>query len=160
VLSFESRYYSLVIHLRVPGTLRYRDLSVRVIGAACKLVGAGGEDDTSGPTRVDNRWDNEVVSAFGEAFNNAAIHSYGKASPGEVEVQVDAAVDRITIRLLDYGKSFDPGKVPLPDLDTLPESGLGLYIIRSFMDVVTYEAGSPNVLSMTKYCEGGGKNHS
>lgn len=130
-----------MIHLRVPGSLRYRDLAVRVVGAACKLVGDG-----KGP----REWDNQVVSAFGEAFNNAAIHSYRGKQPGDVVIEVDAASTHITIRLLDYGTSFDLAMVPNPDLDALPESGLGLYIMRSFMDEVTYVAGSPNVLSMTK----------
>ncbi len=133
-----------MIHLRVPGSLRYRDLALRVVGAACKLVGDGAAARRSGD------WDNQVVSAFGEAFNNAAIHSYRGKKPGDVEIEVDAAVSHITIRLLDYGNSFDLARVPDPDLDALPESGLGLYIMRSFMDEVSYQAGSPNVLSMTK----------
>ncbi len=143
------RYHGVVIHLRVPGTLRYRDLAVRVVGSACKLVGT--PDETTGPIR-NTQWDNEVVSAFGEAFNNAAIHSYD-GKPGDVEIEVDAGVSAITIRLIDYGKSFAIEEVPQPDLDALPESGLGLYIIRSFMDEVKYVAGSPNVLSMTKYLD-------
>jgi serine/threonine-protein kinase RsbW len=141
-------YHAAVIHLRVPGTLRYRDIAVRVIQSACKLVGAADMD--TGPFRVNSEWDNQVVSAFGEAFNNAAIHSYRNGKPGDVEVEVDVGPTHITIRLIDFGTSFNPDAVPNPDLDALPESGLGLFIIRSFMDEVTYEAGSPNVLSMTK----------
>jgi serine/threonine-protein kinase RsbW len=133
----------------VPGTLRYRDLAVRVVGSACKLVGS--QDMDTGPFRINSEWDNQVVSAFGEAFNNAAIHSYRDSKPGDVEVEVDVGPTYITIRLIDFGRSFDPEDVPPPDLDALPESGLGLYIIRSFMDEVTYEPGSPNVLSMTKH---------
>jgi serine/threonine-protein kinase RsbW len=142
-------YHAPVIHLRVPGTLRYRDLAVRVVGAACKLVGT--HDNDTGPFRLNSDWDNQVVSAFGEAFNNAAIHSYRDNKPGDVEIEVDTGPTYITIRLIDFGTSFDPELVPQPDLDSLPESGLGLFIIRSFMDEVTYEAGSPNVLSMTKH---------
>jgi serine/threonine-protein kinase RsbW len=135
-----------VIHLRVPGSLRYRDLAVRVVGAACKLVGS---DDRAHA----REWDNEVVSAFGEAFNNTAIHSYDARQPGEVEIEVDPNASGITIRLIDHGKSFSIEDVPVPDLDALPESGLGLFIIRSFMDEVSYVPGSPNVLSMTKYVD-------
>ncbi len=142
-------YHVGVIHLRVPGTLRYRDLAVRVVGAACKLVGA--QDMDTGPFRINSDWDNQVVSAFGEAFNNAAIHSYRDSKPGDVAVEVDVGAAHITIRLIDYGTSFDPDRVPHPDLDSLPESGLGLYIIRSFMDEVTYQAGTPNEPSMTKH---------
>jgi len=141
-----------VIHLRVPGTLRYRDLAVRVVGAACKLVGT--PEESTGPIR-NTAWDNEVVSAFGEAFNNAAIHSYDGRKPGDVEIEVEVGITAITIRLIDYGNSFTLDDVPVPDLEALPESGLGLYIIRSFMDEVKYVAGTPNVLSMTKYVDPG-----
>jgi len=137
-----------VIRLRVPGALKYRDLVVRCVAAACKLVGSG--DGGSGPQRLNREFDDQVVSAFSEAFNNAALHSYDDHAAGEVEIQIELRADSITIRLLDYGKGFDIADVPAPDLDALPESGLGIFIIKSFMDEVTYEAGAPNVLSMTK----------
>jgi len=144
-------YHAGVIHLRVPGSLRYRDLAVRVVGSACKLV--GGSPGDSGPLRLNNEFDHQVVSAFGEAFNNAAIHSYRGSTPGEVVIEVDTGISHITIRMSDWGKSFALDAVPMPDLEAMPESGLGLYIIRSFMDEVTYQPGSPNVLSMTKHLD-------
>src|SRR5262249_18050932 len=98
----------------------------------------------------DSDFDDQVISAFGEAFNNAVIHSYGP-SGGDLEIEVDAATDRLVIRLLDFGRPFDMGQVPSPDLDSLPESGLGIFIMRSCMDDVTYPSGAPNVLSMTKF---------
>jgi serine/threonine-protein kinase RsbW len=135
-----------VIRLRVPGALKYRDLAVRAVAAACKLVG---HDDS---TR--NRdFDDQVVSAFGEAFNNTALHSYRGRPAGEIEIEIETSADGITIRLLDQGMSFDPARVPEPDLDALPESGLGLFIMKSFMDEVAYQsgqAGQPNILRMTK----------
>jgi serine/threonine-protein kinase RsbW len=143
-------YHADVIHLRVPGTLRYRDLAVRVVGAACKLVGS----DAGPPLRSNSEFDHQVVSAFGEAFNNAAIHSYrGGGTGGEVDIEVDIGAAHITIRLRDWGRSFELDDVPAPDLDAMPESGLGLFIIRSFMDEVHYRPGSPNVLSMTKHLD-------
>jgi serine/threonine-protein kinase RsbW len=139
-----------VIRLRVPGALKYRDLAVRAVAAACKLVGADG----GGPIVGKRDFDDQVVSAFGEAFNNAALHSYRGRAPGEVDIEIEIDRDTITIRLLDFGNSFDPDSVPEPDLDALPESGLGIFIIKSFMDEVTYEAGAPNVLRMTKRLQG------
>ncbi len=141
-------YHAIVIHLRVPGSLRYRDLAVRVVGAAAKLVGVS---DDSGPTRINRDFDHQIISAFGEAFNNVAIHSYRGQVMGEVEVEVDIGSAHITVRLRDWGRSFALDDVPLPDLESMPESGLGLFIIRSFMDEVQYLPGSPNVLSMTKH---------
>jgi len=139
-----------VIHLRVPGALRYRDLAVRAVGAACKLVGAGEESPRA---RGDRTFDHHVISAFSEAFNNAAEHAYQDRPVGEVDIELDIATDEITIRVSDHGASFDPDAVPSPDLDALPESGLGLFITRSFMDEVDYRPGSngaPNVLTMRK----------
>jgi serine/threonine-protein kinase RsbW len=134
-----------VIRLRVPGALKYRDLAVRAVAAACKLVGPN--DDGAAPKR---QFTDQVVSAFGEAFNNAAIHSYRGRPPGEVEIEIELGANAITIRMMDFGNSYDFSAVPEPDLEALPESGLGLFIIRSFMDEVEYHAGAPNVLSMTK----------
>jgi serine/threonine-protein kinase RsbW len=133
-----------VIRLRVPGALKYRDLAVRAVAAACKLV--GNEDGL----RHKTEFTDQVVSAFGEAFNNAAIHSYRGRPVGDVDIEIQVAAEAITIRIIDFGNSYDLSSVPEPDLDSLPESGLGLFIIRSFMDEVEYQAGAPNVLSMTK----------
>jgi len=144
-----------LIRLQVPGSLEFRDLAVRVVAAACKLVGPlqSALDDAGEEARAD--FDNQVVSAFGEAFNNAAIHSYRDRPLGAVEIEIevtDAGPHQgITLRICDYGRSFDPTDVKEPDLDELPESGLGLYIMRSFMDSVSYQAGAPNVLAMTKH---------
>ena len=127
-----------MIRAILPGRLEYRDLAIRLVASACKLVPNSGDD-----------FGNEVVSAFSEALNNVVIH--GGASPEEeVEIEIDLGDDRLTLRLKDYGMSFDLRTVSPPDLDALPESGMGAFIIMSFMDQVTYVAGSPNTLSMTK----------
>jgi anti-sigma regulatory factor (Ser/Thr protein kinase) len=70
-----------------------------------------------------------------------------------VDIEIEIQNDAVAIRLLDSGKGFDPFNEPEPDLDSLPESQLGLYIIRKFVDGMTYQQGvppSPNVLTLTK----------
>ena len=128
------------MRLTVPGSLHYRDVAVRTVGSVCKML-LGVAPDV----------DHEVVSAFSEAFNNVVIHAYKGRTVREVEIEIELDVGTITIHLRDFGSSFDPSSVPTPDLDTMPEGGLGLYIIRSFMDEVRYCAGAPNVLTMTKH---------
>lgn len=69
----------------------------------------------------------------------------------DVEFEIDR--DALTIRLFDTGKGFDPLNEPKPDLASLPESHMGLFIVREFMDEVTYRRGVsplPNVLTLTK----------
>jgi len=127
-----------VIRAILPSRLEYRDLAIRLVASACKLVPTSGDE-----------FGNEVVSAFSEALNNVVIHG-GGSPEDEVEIEIDLGDDRLTLRLKDYGMSFDPRTVAPPDLDALPESGMGAFIIMSFMDQVSYEAGTPNTLSMTK----------
>ncbi len=53
------------------------------------------------------------------------------------------------VELRDYGESFDLDAVATPDLDQLPESGLGIFIIKAFM-TIRYRPGRPNVLTLSK----------
>jgi serine/threonine-protein kinase RsbW len=129
------------IRATIPSSLEYRDLAIRLVASACKLV-----------PRSRARFRNEVMSAFSEALNNVVLH--GRPSdPAEIRIEIDPAPDRLTIRLVDHGRSFDPRTAPDPDLASLPESGLGIFIMRSFMDHLTYASGPPNVLTMTKYLQ-------
>ena len=144
-----------MIRLSVPGTLRYRDIVLRVVASACRLLRPqrSTKQETSRESEVAD-FDDKVVSAVGEAFNNVAIHAYRGRSPGTVELELEVQPQGVTIRLSDMGKSYDPTRTPTPSLDLLPESNMGLYLMRSCMDHVSYRAGnppqSPNVLTMSK----------
>ena len=65
--------------------------------------------------------------------------------------------DIIIIIMVDYGESFDPSAVPLPDLKAdLSErkiGGLGIYLMRRLMDEVHYDSQpkkNSNTLTMIK----------
>jgi serine/threonine-protein kinase RsbW len=131
-----------VILLRVPGTLEYRNLALRAVSEACRIAQ---HDEWEGASL-----EAQTVSALGEAFNNIAIHSYAGRPPGDVVIEISWTRDEIVMQITDEGQSFDPEQVELPDLDALPEGGMGLFIIRSFMDEVDYQAGPPNVLRLVK----------
>jgi serine/threonine-protein kinase RsbW len=95
-----------------------------------------------------------VVSAVSEAFNNVVLHAYAGCSSGELALEIEACQgqEHIGLRIVmtDRGRPFDPPAVPVPDLGGLPEAGMGLFIIRSFMDEVVYTPGPPNVLVLMK----------
>jgi serine/threonine-protein kinase RsbW len=149
-----------VISLTVPGALQYRDVAVRVVGAACKLFSRGTSDSTPPGLSVGNDLADEmvsqIVSAFSEAFNNLALHGYKGVAPGNIEIRVDSVNEAgpdgghvIVVEIKDTGHVFDPAQhMDLPE--ELPERGMGLFIIRSFMDEVGYVAGPPNVLTLKK----------
>ena len=144
-----------MIRLSVPGTLRYRDLVLRVVTSSCKLVRMMAIDKQE-ISREAQDFDDKVVSAVGEAFNNVAIHAYRDLSPGAVGFEIEVTADGITLRMSDTGRAFEPAieAQRQPDLATLPESHMGLYIMRSCMDKVTYRPSTspttPNVLTLTK----------
>jgi serine/threonine-protein kinase RsbW len=132
-----------VILLRVPGTLEYRKLALRAVSEACRIAQ---HDEWEGTTL-----EAQALSALGEAFNNVVLHSYAGRPAGDVVVEINWTRNEIVMQITDDGLSFDPTQVELPDLDALPEGGMGLFIIRSFMDEVDYQAGPPNVLRMVKH---------
>lgn len=131
-----------MIRVKLPGLLEYRDLAIRMVASACKLA-------HKKPCVGDGEFDAEVISAFSEAFNNVAKHSYEDRG-GDLEIEIETGEKELVIRLIDYGKSYDISQIADPDLEALPESGLGLYIMRACMNDVSYRSGSPNVLTMTK----------
>jgi len=92
-----------------------------------------------------------------EAVTNAVKHAYGEKAGNEVRIVVSLGPDRITISVGDKGSPM--GNIARPEpvgdrdhLENLPESGFGLFIIRSVMDLVSYgrEEGGWNVLNMMK----------
>ncbi|HEX2878967.1 MAG TPA: ATP-binding protein [Polyangiaceae bacterium] len=142
-----------MIKVSVPAALAYRDVVLRVVASTCRLVRTQGKAMQE-PSRSAQEFDDQVVSAVGEAFNNVAIHAYRDRPAGVVQLEIEIDTQRITIRLKDNGLGFDPSTERSPDLQTLPESHMGLFIVRSFMDQVTYRRGQstsdPNVLTLVK----------
>lgn len=133
-----------VMGLHVPGTIAYRHLAIRLVSTACKMA-----CDASEPT-----FEAEVVSAFGEAFNNVAVHGHRGLAPASVQIEIDWDDDKLTITMIDSGHTFDPNEVAPPNLDELPERGMGWFIMTSCMDDVDYRPGPPNVLRMAKLRRG------
>lgn len=132
-----------VVRLSIPAKLSFRDLALTAVAAALESESAGTQEEAHA----------EVTSAVGEAFNNIVLHAYRDVRGGQIDLHVDARGNEVEIHLYDRGHSFDFATVPEPDLDALPECGMGLFIMRSFMDDVTYTrggAGAPNVLVLRK----------
>ena len=142
-----------MIRLKVPCSLQYRDVAMHTVAAACRIARPRRATD---PRQADAEFDDQVVTSFGEAFTNVVKHGRGGPDAPDVEVEIETHPDRLTIRLIDFGEPFDLSAVPVPDLERLPESGLGVHIMKSWIDEVSYqpkEAAGPrsgNVLSLTK----------
>lgn len=136
------------IRLTVPGSLEHRDLAVRVIAEACRLVSGGPArtDSDSVDVGYDLRhpFDAAFVSAFAEIFNNIAIHAYAREGGGDVEIVIEANAEQLVVDVIDNGRPFDIDQVPEPALDELPEGGMGIHIARTMLDEIDYKPGPPN----------------
>jgi serine/threonine-protein kinase RsbW len=148
------------IRLSVPGTLRYRDVAVRIVAEAARLVSRSSQRAPNDLLDHDVRdpFDTAVVSAFAEIFNNVAIHAYKRAG-GTIDISITPTERELVIELKDHGHPFDIAGVPaLPsdlDVDTLPEGGMGIHIAKTMLDEVTYEPGPPNLWRLCKRLAGG-----
>jgi serine/threonine-protein kinase RsbW len=131
-----------VVSMTVPGELAFRGVVSRAVAMVCKLACAS--------EWASEQLSNQVVSAVGEAFNNAVLHSYENVR-GDVKLTVSYDAICVVIELEESGVSFDPDSVPILMSDDPQESGMGLFIIRNFVDELTYVPGSPNRLRMVKY---------
>lgn len=149
-----------MVRLTIPAQLCFKDLAHAAVLAAIDAEGegpdAGGRD--------------QIVSSLGEALNNVVLHAYRGIRGGSIDLEIRAGDGEVEIRILDRGRGFDPLEVPEytpplggdawdPDADAelnlgaLPESGMGMFIMRSFMDEVAYARGGggrPNALVMRK----------
>lgn len=148
------------IRLSVPGTLRYRDVAVRIVAEAARLVSRSSQRAPNDLLDHDVRdpFDTAVVSAFAEIFNNVAIHAYKRAG-GTIDIAITSNERELVIEIKDHGHPFDIDGVPaLPtdlDVDTLPEGGMGIHIAKTMLDEVTYEPGPPNLWRLCKRLAGG-----
>ena len=124
--------------------MAFRDVAVRTVAAACRLVGtkAVQPDDNDTELEVRTEFEIKVVSSFSEIFNNVVKHSYAE-SDGLIDIHIELAPNGLNLYLIDEGEPFELDESP-----TLPpaphESGRGLFIVRSFVDDLTYTPGPPN----------------
>ena len=83
------------------------------------------------------------------------IHAYERRGGGEIEMLLTPSAAGLIVEIRDHGHSFDIASVPAPELDSLPEGGMGIHIARALVDIVDYEPGAsgaaPNVWRLIKY---------
>ena len=100
------------------------------ISGTAKEVGFSGET-------IEN-----IILAVDEACTNIIKHAYKSVPDGEIEIKINYRNKKLTIEILDFGNSFDPEKVPEPDLQKYYNlhkvGGLGMYLMKALMDDVEY----------------------
>jgi len=100
-----------------------------------------------------------VETAVDEACSNIIEHAYGGEGHGDIECSCSVEAAGLVIRLRDHGKPFKPQNIHAPDihapLKKRPSHGLGIYIMRKWMDDVRFEFSpeTGNLVTMIKHLE-------
>ena len=96
-----------------------------------------------------------VNLALDEVVTNTILYGFEDPAGHELEVRVAVLGSDLHGELTDAGREFNPLDFPVPNVDApLHErelGGLGLHLVRSLMDRISYRReGAKNVLTLIK----------
>ncbi len=100
-----------------------------------------------------------ISLAVDEACTNIIKHAYQNAPDKEIEISVIRNKNNFEIRIVDFGRRFNPQEIKAPDLRrNLAQhrrGGLGVYLMRRLMDKVEYNfmPGRHNEVRLIKYLQ-------
>ncbi len=108
------------------------------VSSACFITKTFCEDHLVNETTT-----KEIELCLAEALNNIIKHSYKGDNKNLIDIDLSFNNNKFSFSLSDYGLprtnvdkpklEFDPN-----DIDSLPEGGMGLFIISQLMDESTY----------------------
>ncbi len=101
---------------------------------------------------------NNLSIAFTEAVGNAIVHGNKQDPHKIVSVDIILYADRVTIKVQDQGKGFNPETLPDPldPANLMLEHGRGIFILKSLTDETdfSFESGG-TTLTFTLIKQGG-----
>jgi serine/threonine-protein kinase RsbW len=124
-----------VLALEIPPRAEFVAVARLVVSTAAKSRRALAEDQVA-----------DLTLALSEACTNAIEAHDAKEEADRVLVRVDEDDDRLLVTVEDRGPGFDPLELPAHPAVTDPdrlnfERGLGIPIIRTLVDEVTFTSG-------------------
>ena len=93
--------------------------------------------------------------ALEEHLTNVLAYAYADQAPHDLRISLAIEGRCLQIEVVDDGRPFNPLSHPAPDtslpLDQRPPGGLGIHLIRQFMDELDYRREADrNILRMRK----------
>lgn len=86
----------------------------------------------------------DIRLAVDEAITNIIKHAYQQDDSKTIDIEITLEENSICIQLQDTGKKFRMNKYSEPDIEKKikerKRGGMGLYLIHSLMDSVTYNS--------------------
>jgi anti-sigma regulatory factor (Ser/Thr protein kinase) len=80
-----------------------------------------------------------IILAVDEACSNIIKHAYEGDHTKTITMTVIDTIDRLTVRLRDYGKQVDASKIAPRDLADIRPGGLGTLFMGAAFDLVNYD---------------------
>lgn len=123
-----------------------------------EFINSAAADSGFSKEAIDN-----IILSVDEACTNIIKHAYKYFPDGKIILTLKTDKNTFTINIIDYGKSFEPGLVPNPDLqkyfDEKRVGGLGMYLMKTLMDDVKYISvpGKFNQVSLSKNINSNGR---
>ncbi len=118
--------YELKVKSSTGNLVHIRDF----IQSACKLY------------NVDHTIVQNIILAVDEACTNIIKHAYNNDEEQHFIISLSFKNHECIITLIDNGKSYNPEKIPQPDMPTYFKQrkvgGLGLHLMKRLMDFVEY----------------------
>ena len=99
-----------------------------------------------------------LLLAVGELCANSIQHAYDGRGGQPIQVSVRSSADSLVIEVEDFGKPFDTELYQTPDLDALPDSGYGLFLVKAIADSLSIDVAREHGTrwTMVKYRPGRG----
>ena len=92
-----------------------------------------------GSLGVDGKTAAALVLAVGELCANSIEHAYEGRGGQPIHVSIRGLEDRLVIEVEDFGRAFDADRYVEPDLEALPDHGLGIHLVRHIADSVSID---------------------
>lgn len=84
----------------------------------------------------------KIMLAVDEACTNIIKHAYKSFPDGEINITISYSGKKFTVKIKDFGNSFEATSIPEPDLQKYYHEkrvgGLGMYLMKTLMDEVKY----------------------
>ena len=80
-----------------------------------------------------------LLLAAGELCANSIQHAYDGRGGQPIHVSVRSSADSLVIEVEDFGKPFDAELYEGPELDAAPDSGYGLFLVKTIADSLSFD---------------------
>ena len=87
----------------------------------------------------------QIGMAVRESMVNAVVHGNRYNENKRVRLEVQKEPDKLTIKVADEGRGFDPKDLPDPlaEENLMNQSGRGIFLIQAFMDEFEVRRAEP-----------------